>query len=205
MSKEQVGEAEFSFTSTLSPDDLRVKRAKRFKVFKRSKITVILYSNQLDPLVLGDNIVLNRNLNSDSAVAVLSVPCLFLSSSKMLPNCNFCCQSSISEVICYTTSSLQRRYIKVRVFVKNSIYFQALSKRKLKRKISSVTSDMSSIRDVYENDEESHVDKKWKKLLSGKIILNTSTIAWNVCLCFLVEYYTKRNAESWLLCVMRRD
>ena len=38
---------------------------------------------------------------------------------------------------------------------------------------------MSSIRDVYENDEESHVDKKWKKLLSGETILNVSTTACN--------------------------
>ena len=54
------------------------------------------------------------------------------------------------------------------VMVRNAKYFQALSKKKLKRRISSVTSDMSSIRGEYENDEESHVDKKWKKLLSGK-------------------------------------
>ena len=38
---------------------------------------------------------------------------------------------------------------------------------------------MSLIRDVYENDEESHVDKKWKKLLSGETILNVSTTVCN--------------------------
>ena len=58
-------------------------------------------------------------------------------------------------------------------------YFQALSKKKLKRTISSVASDMSSIRDGYENDEESNVDKKWKKLLSGETILNVSTTGCN--------------------------